>query len=158
MSNTISISEDLGCWCDWITCCCRRDILDALRKFYRKILGNAGLLIGYHSIPLWPDHDHDLVALFGTLEFECECRLFPVDVELYDPSCNINRGSGGTQEWPPKNDQYLTTDNHLEYHKVHRYERIPDSHRDIFCNSHWTPDRLIHQLQMHGSRDQGIMI
>jgi hypothetical protein len=50
------------------------------------------------------------------------------------------------------------TDIHLEYHEVHRYERIPDSHRDIFRNSHWTPDRLIRRLQMHGSRDQGIMI
>jgi hypothetical protein len=45
-----------------------------------------------------PNRDHDLVALFGTLWFECECLLFPADVELYDPSCNINRGSGGTQE------------------------------------------------------------
>jgi purine-cytosine permease-like protein len=34
----------------------------------------------------------------------------------------------------------------LEYYEVHRYERIPDFHRDIFRNSHWTPDRLIRQL------------
>jgi hypothetical protein len=50
------------------------------------------------------------------------------------------------------------TDIHFEYHKVHRHERILDSHRDIFHDSHWTPDRLICQLQMQGSRDQGIMI
>jgi hypothetical protein len=50
------------------------------------------------------------------------------------------------------------TDIHLEYHKVYRYKRIPYSHWDILCNSHWTPDRLICQLQMHGSRDQGSMI
>jgi hypothetical protein len=42
-----------------------------------------------------------LVALFGTLGFECECLLFPADVELYDPSYNINRASGGTQELSP---------------------------------------------------------
>ncbi len=64
--------------------------LDASRKFHRKILGCAGLLIECHSIPLRSDHDHDLVALFGTLGFECGCLLFPADVELYDPSCNIN--------------------------------------------------------------------
>jgi hypothetical protein len=37
-------------------------------------------------------------------------------------------------------------------------KRISDSHWDIFCGSHWKPDRLICQLQMQGSRDQGIMI
>jgi hypothetical protein len=128
------------------------------RKLCRKILGCAGRLIGCRSIPLQSDHDHDLVALFGTLGFECGCPLFPANVELDDPSCNINRGSGGTQEWPPKNKWYLTTDIHFEYHKVHMHERIPDSHRDIFCDSHWTLDRLICQLQMQGSGDQGIMI
>jgi hypothetical protein len=46
----------------------------------------------------------------------------------------------------------------LEYHEVHRHERIPYSHRDIFRGSHWKSDRLIYQLQMQGSRDQGIMI
>jgi hypothetical protein len=91
-------------------------------------MGCIGLLNGCHSILLRSDHDHYLVALFGTLGFECECLLFPADVELYDPSYNINCGLGGTQEWPPKNERYLTTDIHLEYHKVHRYERIFDSH------------------------------
>jgi hypothetical protein len=57
-----------------------------LRKFRRKILSCAGLLIGCHSIPLRSDRDHDLVTLFGTLWFEYECLLFPVDVELYVPS------------------------------------------------------------------------
>jgi hypothetical protein len=42
--------------------------------------------------------------------------------------------------------------------KVHRHERIPESLWDIFRDSHWTPDRLICQLQMQGSRDQEIMI
>jgi hypothetical protein len=88
------------------------------RKFHRKILGYVGLLIGCHSIPLQSDRDHDLVALFGTLGFECGCLLFPADVELYDPSCNINRGSSGTQEWPPKNEWYLTIDIHFEYHEM----------------------------------------
>jgi hypothetical protein len=101
------------------------------------------LLIGCHSIPLQSDCDHDLVALLGTLGFECECVLFPADVELYDPSYNINHGSDGTQEWPPMNERYLMTNIHLEYLEVHRYERILDSHWDIFRSSHWTPDRLI---------------
>jgi hypothetical protein len=99
-----------------------------------------------------------LVALFDTLGFESGCLLFPADVDLYDPSCNINRGSGGTQEWPPKNKQYLMIDIHFKHHEVHMHERIPDSHRDIFCDSHWMLDRLIHQLQMQGSREQGIVI
>jgi hypothetical protein len=57
----------------------------------------------------------ELVALFGTLGFECGCLLFPTNAELYDPNCNINCGSGGTQEWPPKNKRHLTTDIHFEY-------------------------------------------
>jgi hypothetical protein len=92
------------------------------------------------------------------LGFEYGCLLFPADVELYDSSCNINRGSGGTLEWPPKNERYLMTDIYFEYHKIHRYERISNSLRVIFHDSHSTLDRLIHQLQMQGSRDQGIMI
>jgi hypothetical protein len=146
VSNTVSIPKDLGCWCDWRTCRSRRGILGVLRKFGRKILGCAGLLIGCHSILLQSDRDHDLVALFGTIRFECECILFAADVELYDPSCNINRGSSGSQEWPPKNERYLMTDIHLKYHEVYRYERIPDSHWDIFHNSHWMPDQLIRKL------------
>jgi hypothetical protein len=39
-----------------------------------------------------------------------------------------------------KNERYLMKDIHLEYHEVHRHERIPDSHRDMFHDSHWTPD------------------
>jgi hypothetical protein len=35
-----------------------------------------------------------------------------------------------------KNERYLMTDIHFEYHEVHRHERIPDSHRDIFRDSH----------------------
>jgi hypothetical protein len=149
VNKTVSIPEDLGH---------RRGILDASKKIRRKILGCTGLLIGCHTIPLQSDRDHDLVALLGTLGFERECLLFLADVELYDPTCNITRGSGGTQEWPPKNEQYLMTDIHLKYHEVHIYERLPNSHRDIFRNSHSTLERLIRQLQMHGSRDQGIMI
>jgi hypothetical protein len=132
VSKTVSIPEDLGHRCDWRTCHSRHDILDALRKFHRKILGCVGLLIGCHSIPLKSDRDHDLVALLDTLRFECECLLFLADIELYDPSCNINHDSMGTQEWPPKNELYLMTYIHLEYHKVHRYERISDFHQDIF--------------------------
>jgi hypothetical protein len=50
MSKTISIPKDLGHRCDWRTCRSKRGILDASRKFHRKILGCVGLLIGCHSI------------------------------------------------------------------------------------------------------------
>jgi hypothetical protein len=50
------------------------------------------------------------------------------------------------------------TDIYFEYYKVHRHKKIPDSHWDIFRNSHWMSDRLICQLQMQGSGDQGIMV
>jgi hypothetical protein len=52
-SKTISIPEDLSHRCNWRTCRSRRGILDASRKFRRKILGCVGLLIECHSI-LWP--------------------------------------------------------------------------------------------------------
>jgi hypothetical protein len=51
VSKTISIPEDLGHWCDWRTCRSRRGILNVSRKFHRKIIGCAGLLIGCHRIP-----------------------------------------------------------------------------------------------------------
>jgi hypothetical protein len=92
----------LICQCDWRSCRNWGGILDTLRKFHRKILGCAGLLIGCHSIPLRSNHDHDFVALFGTLGFQCECLLFPTDIELYGPNYNINHGSGGTQEQSPQ--------------------------------------------------------
>jgi hypothetical protein len=136
VSKNVSIPEYLGHRCDWRTCHIWRVILNTSRKFHRRILDCAGFLIECHNILLWSDCDHDLIALFGTFGFECECLLFPTDVELDDPSCNINHGSCGTQEWPPKNKQCLTRDIHLEYHEIHGYERIPDSHRDTFHNSH----------------------
>jgi hypothetical protein len=81
-----------------------------------------------------------LVALFGTLVFECECLLFLADVELYDPSCNINRGSGGTQDGCLSSDTTYSWEAILEYHEVHRHKRIYDFHWDIFRGSHWKPD------------------
>jgi hypothetical protein len=93
-------------------------------------------LIGCHSIPLWSNRDHDLVALFGTLGFECGCLLFPADVELYDPSYSISHGSGDTQDGCLSSDTTHSWEAILEYHKVQRHERIPDSHRDIFHGSH----------------------
>jgi hypothetical protein len=51
VSKTVSIPEDLGRRCDWGTSCSRCGILDALRKFRRKILGYTRLLIGCHRIP-----------------------------------------------------------------------------------------------------------
>jgi hypothetical protein len=71
VSETVSIPEDFGHQCGWRTCHSRRGILDLSRKFHRKILDSAGLLIECQSIPLWSDRDHDLVELFGTLGFKC---------------------------------------------------------------------------------------
>jgi hypothetical protein len=51
MSKTVSIPEDLGHRRDWRTCRSRCGILDASRKFWRKILSCVGRLIGCHSIP-----------------------------------------------------------------------------------------------------------
>jgi hypothetical protein len=45
VSKTVSIPEDLGHWGNWRTCHSRRGILDASRKFRRKILSCARLLI-----------------------------------------------------------------------------------------------------------------
>jgi hypothetical protein len=77
-----------------------------------------------------------LLHFFGTLGFECECLLFHGDVELYDPSRNINRGSGGTQDRCLSSDTAHSWEAILEYHEVHRHERIPNSHHDIFRGSH----------------------
>jgi hypothetical protein len=81
-----------------------------------------------------------LIVTMTWLHFSVPLGL---NVELYDPSCNINRGSCGNQEWPPKNERYLMMDIHFEYHEVHRHERIPNSHQDIFHDSYWTSDQLI---------------
>jgi hypothetical protein len=53
MSKTIFIPEDLGRRCDWRTVRSRHGILNVSRKFHRKILGCARLLIGCHII-MWP--------------------------------------------------------------------------------------------------------
>jgi hypothetical protein len=44
VSKTVFIPEDISCRCDWRTCRSRRAILDALRKFHRKIINYVGLL------------------------------------------------------------------------------------------------------------------
>jgi hypothetical protein len=49
VSKINSIPEDLGHRCDWRTCRSRRGILHAPRKFYRKNLGCARLLVGCHG-------------------------------------------------------------------------------------------------------------
>jgi hypothetical protein len=85
VSKTISIPEDLGRRCYWRTYRSRRGILDTSRKFQRRFLDCVGLLIRCHSIPLWSDHDHDLVALFGTLGFEY-VSSFPLMLSLMIPA------------------------------------------------------------------------
>jgi hypothetical protein len=113
--KTISIPKDLGHRCDWRTCRSRRDILDASRKFRRKILGCIGLLIRCHSIPqpsvsrlrttshvLWQNlHasyssqaresvDLNLEAAYVVLVVVDELLMNPMNFHVDDPSHFIN--------------------------------------------------------------------
>jgi hypothetical protein len=115
VSKTVSIPEDLGHRHDWRTCRSRRGILDASRKFGRKILGCAGLLIGCHSISrpsvsqlratshvLWqhlhtsyPSRacvlvDSTLAATREVLWVVDELLMNPVNFHVDDPSPLIN--------------------------------------------------------------------
>jgi hypothetical protein len=74
---------------------CRENFIEKFSAALGFLSGVKAFLFGLIVTMTWL---HFLVPL----GFECRCLLFPADVELYDPSCNINRGSGGTQEWPPK--------------------------------------------------------
>jgi hypothetical protein len=115
MGKTVSIPENLGQRCNWRTCHSRRDILDASRKFHRKFLGCAGLLVRCHSI-LWPSvprlrvtshvlwqnlhasypsraHelvDSNLAAACEVLGVVDELLMNPVHFHVDDPSCLIN--------------------------------------------------------------------
>jgi hypothetical protein len=115
MSKTISIPIDFGHQCDWRTCCSRRGTLDASRKFCRKFLHCAGLLIGCHSITrpsisrlrvtfhvLWqhihasyPSQAHKLVDLNLAATHEVlgvvdELLMNPINFHVDDPSLLIN--------------------------------------------------------------------
>jgi hypothetical protein len=115
VNKTISIPKDLGCLCDWRTYCSRRGILDASRKFHRRILDCAGLLIGRHIIPrpsvlqlratshvLWqhlhtsyPSRAHEsmdsnLAAAHEVLGVVDELLMNPVNFHVDDPSLLIN--------------------------------------------------------------------
>jgi hypothetical protein len=85
------------------------------------LLGVKAFLFGLIMTMTWL---HFLVPL----GLNVDVIPFPAVVGFCDPNWNINRGSDGTQEWPPKNVRYLMTDVHIEYHEVHRHERILDSH------------------------------
>jgi hypothetical protein len=107
VSKTISVPEDLGHRFDWRTCRSRRDILEASRKFCRKILSCARLLIGCHSIP-WPSlvlwqnlHasypsraresvDLNVAAACEVLGVVDELLMNPVNIHVDDPSHLIN--------------------------------------------------------------------
>jgi hypothetical protein len=126
VSKIVSIPEDLGRWCDWRTCCSRRGILDASRKFCWKILGCAGLLIGCPSIlrpsvlwlratfhVLWqhlhasyPSRAHKLVesnlaTTLKVLGVVDELLINPVNFHVDDPSRLINGRSDWLQEGLP---------------------------------------------------------
>jgi hypothetical protein len=120
VSKTISIPEDLGRRCNWRTCRSMCGILDAPRKFCRKILRCAGRLIGCHSI-LWPSvswlrvtsHvlwqdlyasypsracelvDSNLAAARKVLGVVHELLMNPVNYHVDDPSRLIN----GRSNW-----------------------------------------------------------
>jgi hypothetical protein len=115
VSKTISIPKDLGHRCDWRTCRSWCGILDALRKFHRKIPDCAGLLIGCHIIPrpfvsrlratfhvLWqhlhasyPSQaresvDSNLTAAHEVLGVVDELLMNPINFLVDDPSLLIN--------------------------------------------------------------------
>jgi hypothetical protein len=115
MSKTVSIAEDLSHQCYWRTCRSKCDILDASRKFCRKILGCAGLLIGCYSIlrpsvsrlgatshVLWHDPytsypsraresmDSNLAAAHEVLVVVDELFMNPANFHVDDPSHLIN--------------------------------------------------------------------
>jgi hypothetical protein len=110
-SKTVSIPEDLGHWRDWRTCHSRCGILDASKRFCRKILACASLLIGCHSIlrpsisrlratshVLWQDLyasyrsraresvDSNLTVAHEVLGVVDELLMNPVNFHVDDPS------------------------------------------------------------------------
>jgi hypothetical protein len=127
VSKTISIPEDLGHRCDWRTCHSRHGILDASRKFHRKNLDFARLLIGCHSIPwlfvsplrvtfhvLW-QHCHasypsrvlelvdlNLAAAREVLGVGDELLMNPVNFHVDDTSLLINGHSGWIRKGFPR--------------------------------------------------------
>jgi hypothetical protein len=113
--KTVSRPEDLGHRCNCRTCRSRCGILDASRKFRRKILGCARLLIGCQIIP-WPSvsrlrvtshvlwqHIHtsypsrvhvsvdsNLAGAHEVLGLVDELLMNPVNFHVDDPSLQIN--------------------------------------------------------------------
>jgi hypothetical protein len=115
VSKTDSIPKDLGRRHDWRTYRRRRGILDASRKFCRRILNCSGLLIGCHSIlrpsvsqlrvtshVLWQhlhasypsrvcvSMDLNLAAAREVLRVVDELIMNPVNFHVDDPSLLIN--------------------------------------------------------------------
>jgi hypothetical protein len=135
MSKTVSIPKDLSCQCNWRTCRSRCSILDTSRKFHRKILGGARLLIGVIAFLSSVIVTMTWLHCSAPLGLNVNVSSFPLMLSFMIPAATSIVALAVL-----KNEWYLTTDIHLEYHEVHRYERIPDSHWDIFHNSHWTSD------------------
>jgi hypothetical protein len=88
----------------------------------------------------------ELFHVLHSLRLECKGLLLPIDIQLYNTSCDINGCSGSTQEWSPQDEECLMTDIHFKYHKIHWYVGIPDSHWNIIHNSAWMPYCLIRKL------------
>jgi hypothetical protein len=132
--------------------------LTCQENFGKKFLAALGFISGVKAF-----HSGLIVTMTWLhcsvpLGLNVNVSSFPLMLSLMIPTATSIVAPAVLKNAPPKNKRCMMTDIHLEYHEVHGYERILDSHRDIFCNSHRMPDRLIYQLQMHGSRDQGIMI
>jgi hypothetical protein len=115
-------------------------------NFIEKFLAVLGFLSGVIAFLSRPIMTMTWLHFLVPLGLNLDVSSFLLMLSFYDPSCNINHGFGRTQEWSPNYERYLMTNIHFQYHEVHRHERIPDSHWDIFRNSHWMSDRLIHQL------------
>jgi hypothetical protein len=116
-----------------------------LKKFHRKILGCAELLIGCHSIlrpsvlrlrvtfhVLWqhlhtfyPSQaresvDSNLVAAREILVVVDELLMNPVDFHVDDPSRFINGCSDRLQEWLPSYDGGLLMRIHIHDHEINQ--------------------------------------
>jgi hypothetical protein len=158
MSKAVSIPEDLGHWCDWITCHSRSGILDASRKFHRKIFGCSGRLIWCRSIlqpsvsqlrvtshvllqnlhTSYPSRaresvDSNLVAACKVLGVVDELLMNLVNFHADDPPRLINGRSDPLQEGLPEDDGGLLTRIHIHDHEINQGRRILELNQHILC-------------------------
>jgi hypothetical protein len=182
VSKIVSIPEYLGHRCDWRTCRSRRGILDASRKFHRRIFYCAWLLIGCHSIlcpsvsrlrvtshVLWqhlhasyPSRtrgsvDSNLAAAREVLRVVDEPLMNLVNFHVDDPSL-INGRSNWLQEGHPKDDGGLLMRIHIYNHEINHGWRILELKQHILCDPVGLHYSGVCQSQLMRGRDQWVLI